>query len=384
MADGNSTKSGKGVSSGTVTNTGADPRGFTTYPNQANGPTPAATSSTATSAAAPPAAASTPTAAPNTAPPPAASTPTQAIVVPVRSMRPLVVGAGALAAGSALVYAVHRWRQGSLAAADKAASLPGASPNGATDNGTPAPPAGAGQTPAPPAGGGQTPAPPAGTPANYWGTGGRGEQYRALFTKIEEVTGMPLRLYLCVVANCEASWVRTARNKSVVEVAASRRGIDNGTERGNPRPKYADSIREAGSGGLFGALSPYVAWTGHDEGFMPYLDEDWKIIEDPIVAVICAAKYYQRIVGGGRYPVHANPAAPAPTDNYRVRLGWARPATLKDDPTGKLAQAVQKRFDEDLVELGLKITDLPPPNADKWPGLKAVVEAMKGFPVTWK
>ena len=29
---------------------------------------------------------------------------------------------------------------------------------------------------------------------------------------------------------------------------------------------------------------------------MPYLDEDYTIIEDPIVAAICAAKYYQRIV----------------------------------------------------------------------------------------
>lgn len=378
MADGNSVKGGKDVSSagpGTG-NTGANRRGFTTYPNQANGPPSPAAAPTAGAGAA----TSTPNAA-TAGTSASAAAPTQAIVVSARSMRPLVVGAGALAAGSALVYAIHRWRQGVLAAADQAASLPGSSgtPGGGQ---TPAPPAGPGQT-APPANAEQPPIPPP-ADSTFWGTAGRGEQYRALFTKIEQVTGMPLRLYLCVVANCEAEWSRTARNKSVVEVAASRRGIDNGTGRGNPKPKYADSIREAGSGGLFGALAPYVAWTGYDEDFMPYLNEDWKIIEDPIVAVICAAKYYQRIVGGGRYPVFANPAAPAPIDNYRVRLGWARPATLKDDPTGKLAQAVRGRFDEDLVELGLKITDLPPPNADKWPGLKAVVEAMKGFPVTWK
>ena len=41
-------------------------------------------------------------------------------------------------------------------------------------------------------------------------------------------------------------------------------------------------------------------------------------------------------------------------------------------------------MDEDLAELGLKITDLPPPDASRWPGLKAVVEGMKGLTPTWK
>ena len=174
------------------------------------------------------------------------------------------------------------------------------------------------------------------------------------------------------------------RNKTKGEVKASQDGIDNGIKRGNPAPKFAASLREAGSGGLFGALSPFVAWTGMDEDYMPYLEVDWTIIENPIVATICAAKYYQRIVGGGRYPVHANPAQPSPEDNYRVRLGWASPKALKEDPGGTLFQSVKKRFDEDLAQLGLKISDLSPPNADRWPGLKAVVAAMQGFPVTWK
>jgi hypothetical protein len=121
-----------------------------------------------------------------------------------------------------------------------------------------------------------------------------------------------------------------------------------------------------------------------DEGYMPYLDEDWPIIVDPIVSAVFAAKYYQRIVGGGRYPVFADPARPAPEDNYRVRLGWASPSALKSSPNGTLFQNVKKRFDIDLAELGLKISDLPPPNAEQWPGLKAVVAGLKGFPVTWK
>ncbi len=267
-----------------------------------------------------------------------------AIVVPPRSLTPLVVGAAALALGGGVVYAVHRWRQQQRTALGTPA--PGQTPE-VSEPGSEAP---ASEAPA-----SEAPAEPGG-----WGTTKRGEAYRPLFTKLEAVTGMPLRLYLCVVANREAGWSRTARNKTKGEVKASQDGIDNGIKRGNPAPKFAASIREVGSGGLFGALSPYVAWTGLDEAHTPYLDEDWMIIEDPIVAAICAAKYYQRIVGGGRYPVFANPAKPAPEDNYRVRLGWASPTALKESPDGTLFQSVKKRFDEDLAQLGLKISDLSP------------------------
>jgi hypothetical protein len=302
---------------------------------------------------------------------PEASAP--AIVVPPRSLTPLVVGAAALALGGGVVYAVHRWRQQQRTALDTPPAEPGGTPEvSKPGSGAPAAEAPGSEAPA-------AEADPGG-----WGTTKRGEPYRPLFTKLEAVTGMPLRLYLCVVANREAGWSRTARNKTKGEVKASQDGIDNGIKRGNPAPKFAASIREVGSGGLFGALSPYVAWTGLDEGHTPYLDEDWMIIEDPIVAAICAAKYYQRIVGGGRYPVFADPAKPAPEDNYRVRLGWASPTALKESPDGTLFQSVKKRFDEDLAELGLKISDLAPPNAAAWPGLKAVVAGMKGFPVTWK
>ena len=298
---------------------------------------------------------------------PEASAP--AIVVPPRSWGPLVVGAAALALGGGAVYAVHRWRQ------RPALDTPPAEPGGTPEVSKPA-----SESPASPDS--ETPAPQA--DPGEWGTTKRGEQYRPLFTKLEAVTGMPLRLYLCVVANREAGWSRTARNKTKVEVKASQDGIDNGIKRGNPAPKFAASLREVGSGGLFGALSPYVAWTGFDEGYMPYLDEDWMVIEDPIVSAVFAAKYYQRIVGGGRYPVFANPAQPSPEDNYRVRLGWASPSALKSSPDGTLFQNVKKRFDEDLAQLGLKISDLAPPNAERWPGLKAVVAGLKGFPVTWK
>src|SRR5690606_34947874 len=105
-------------------------------------------------------------------------------------------------------------------------------------------------------------------------------------------------------------------------------------------------------------------------------------VEDPIVAVICAAKYYQRIVT--YYPTVFASGTPVPEDNYRVRLGWASPQELKADSGGTLFQAVKGRMDEDLKELGLKITDLPPPSSTNWPGLAAVVAGMKGFPATWK
>ena len=293
-----------------------------------------------------------------------------AIVVPPRSLTPLVVGAAALALGGGAAYAVHRWRQQQRVALDPGTPEPGRTPGASTP---------ASEAPASEAPSSEAPADP-----GSWGTTNRGEAYRPLLTKLEAVTGMPLRLYLCVVANREAGWSRTARNKTKVEVKASADGIDNGIKRGNPAPKFAASIRDAGSGGLFGALAPFVAWTGMDEGYMPYLDEDWPIIEDPIVSAVFAAKYYQRIVGGGRYPVFADPSKPSPEDNYRVRLGWASPSALKSSPNGTLFQNVKKRFDIDLAELGLKISDLSPPNAAAWPGLKAVVAGMKGFPVTWK
>ena len=305
---------------------------------------------------------------------PEASAP--AVVVPPRSMTPLIVGAAALALGGGAVYAVHRWR------AQRGQNPPLAEP-GPASPGTPAE-SPAGQTPAAESPASESPASDPPADPGSWGTTKRGEVYRPLFTKLEEVTGMPLRLYLCVVANREAGWSRTARNKTKGEVKASADGIDNGIKRGNPAPKFAASIRDAGSGGLFGALAPFVAWTGMDEGYMPYLDEDWPIIEDPIVSAVFAAKYYQRIVGGGRYPVFADPSKPAPEDNYRVRLGWASPSALKSSPDGTLFQNVKKRFDIDLAELGLKISDLSPPNAAAWPGLKAVVAGMKGFPITWK
>ena len=258
-------------------------------------------------------------------------------------------------------------------------------PGGPTD----APPSGGGEpadgqtTPAP-AEQGQTPSGNPGVvpPADFWGTTERGLQYRPLLAKLEEVTRMPVRLFLSVVTNREADWQRKARNKSKVEVDASARAITNGVKRGNPKPKFADSLAQAGSGGLFGALAPYVAWTGMDEGYMPFLDMDWTASEDPVVAAVCAAKYYQRVVAN--YPTVFASGTPTSEDNFRVRLGWASPATLKDDPAGKLFTAVRGRMEEDLAELGLKITDLPPPNASRWPGFKVVHEAMKSFVPTWK
>ena len=258
-------------------------------------------------------------------------------------------------------------------------------PGGPTD----APPSGGGEpadgqtTPAP-AEQGQTPSGNPGVvpPADFWGTTERGLQYRPLLAKLEEVTRMPVRLFLSVVTNREADWQRKARNKSKVEVDASARAITNGVKRGNPKPKFADSLAQAGSGGLFGALAPYVAWTGMDEGYMPFLDMDWTAIEDPVVAAVCAAKYYQRVVAN--YPTVFASGTPTSEDNFRVRLGWASPATLKDEPAGKLFAAVRGRMEEDLAELGLKITDLPPPNASRWPGFKVVHEAMKSFVPTWK
>ncbi|MBZ5708231.1 hypothetical protein [Nannocystis pusilla] len=310
---------------------------------------------------------------------PAASQPPRTSVpepfVPKTGMAPVVATGGLLALGGAAIYGVQWWRRRqALAAGEGGTSLPDDS--GQTQ-GTPPPNGGQNGGVAPPAQGTSPAADP-----NFWGTTSRGAEFRSVLAKIEEVSRMPLRLYLSVVANREAGWNRKARNQDKVEAAASAAAIAAGPGRKNPTPKFATSIAGAGSGGLFGALAPYVAWTGLDEDFMPYLDEDYTIVEDPIVAAICAAKYYQRIVT--YYPTVFAGGAPTSEDNYRVRLGWANPSKLKSDPAGSLFKAVKGRLDEDLAELGLKITDLPPPDASRWPGLKAVVEGMKGLTPTWK
>lgn len=312
-----------------------------------------------------------------TAPAQAPKVTVPAPAAPNTGMTPVLATGGLLALGGVAVFGIHKWRQHqALAAGNGGAPLPngshGVEPQDSQTGGTPPT-----QGTPPPAQGNAPPADP-----NYWGTTSRGAEYRSVLTKIEEVTGMPLRLYLSVVANRESGWNRKARNKDKVEAAASAAAIKAGPERGNPTPKFATSIAAAGSGGLFGALAPYVAWTGLDEDFTPYLNDDFTIIEDPIVAAICAAKYYQRIVT--YYPTVFASGTPAPEDNYRVRLGWANPSTLKKDPGGKLFQAVKGRMDEDLAQLGLKISDFPPPDASRWPGLKAVVEGMKGLTPTWK
>jgi hypothetical protein len=156
---------------------------------------------------------------------PEASAP--AIVVPPRSLTPLVVGAAALALGGGAVYAVHRWRQQQRVALDTGTAGARAERPGRPRRPRRHPPAP--EAPASEA--------PARRPPPIRARGGPrsgASMYRPLFTKIEEVTGMPLRLYLCVVANREAGWSRTARNKTKVEVKASADGIDNGHQARQP------------------------------------------------------------------------------------------------------------------------------------------------------
>lgn len=277
-------------------------------------------------------------------------------------MTPVLVGAAALAATSGALYALYRWRQGQLAAQDGATPLPDAEQ-------TPTPAPSQPASPAPTSASGQAPmAKPGNSDPNYWGTTTRGEVYRPLLTKIEAVTGMPLRLYLCVVANREGAWVHSARNKTKKgEVKASTDAIANGAKRGNPSPKYAASIAAAGSGGLFGALARTSPGPGSDKDFTPYLKDSPRSSRTR-----SSRRSARRSITSASLAVAAircspTPRSRPPEDNYRVRLGWANPSVLKDNPGGELFQDVKKRFDEDLAQLGLKISDLAPPNADRWP-----------------
>lgn len=195
-----------------------------------------------------------------------------------------------------------------------------------------------------------------------------------LLTDIQAAADLPyLWVMGSIIAQREASFIPTAHNTSQKEVDGSRDGLKNGLSRGNPRPKFAAEIEKFGSGGYFGALSPYFAWIGLDAGFMPFLNRRPELVFDAKASGVFLAHYYYRITS-------PNYVKNRTMDMFDVRVGWASPSLLKNDPFGTYAQGVRKRMRESIAAIGWDeewIKSLPVVRA-RYKGIQAV-SAKFGF-----
>lgn len=174
--------------------------------------------------------------------------------------------------------------------------------------------------------------------------------------------------FMAVVMRREAGFKANAQNTDKHEVTASQNAIANGLKRGNPPPKWAVELGQFGSGGLFGALAPYFAWIGLDEGYMPFLNRRANLIFNPDASAVFAGHYAWRVLSN--YKVR---------DWFDLRTGWASPSVLKNDPDGTTAKGVRSRMQQDIDALGLQwLAQAPLPNPKLYPGIN-VTAPMFGF-----
>lgn len=193
-----------------------------------------------------------------------------------------------------------------------------------------------------------------------------------LLIKLQSAANIPyLWVAGSIIAQGEASFVPTAHNISEKEVKGSRDGLKNGLARGNAKPKFAAEIEAFGSGGLFGALAPYFAWVGLDEGYMPFLMRRPTLMFEPAASAVFMAHYFWRITA----PMYAKNRA---LTLFDVRIGWASPSVLKNDPFGSVAQQVRGRMRESIKVIGWdeKWVESLPIVRDRYRGIQAVAPAM--------
>lgn len=193
-------------------------------------------------------------------------------------------------------------------------------------------------------------------------------------TEVQAAAGIPyLWVYGSICAQGESAFQANAHNLSKKETKASSDGLANGLKRGNPSPKYADAIRDFGSGGLFGALSPYFHWIGLDEGYMPFLRRKPELVFQPKASAVFMAHYFWRVSA----PMYAKGRR---LNLFDIRVGWASPSILKNDPFGTTAQEVRGRMRESIQVIGWdeKWVESLPVARDAYKGIQAVAPAM-GF-----
>lgn len=215
-------------------------------------------------------------------------------------------------------------------------------------------------------------APPLGDPR--WGP--VPTDFQKLITRTQQAAGIPyLWAFASICAHRESGFVANAHNQDAKEVAGSTNGLEAGLKRGNPKPKFPEEIKAFGSGGLFGALASSFAWIGMDAAFMPFIRRKPSLVFEPEASAVFLAHYFYRITSPGY-------AKGRTLSMFDVRVGWASPTLLKDDPNGAKAEAVKVRMREDIKALGWDeqwVLSLPVIRSH-YAGIKAVAGAFNYKP----
>jgi len=199
---------------------------------------------------------------------------------------------------------------------------------------------------------------------------------RPLFVTMEEVSQIvgSARVF-AIIAYRESRFITTAQNGNAQgeqdERDSSRQAYDNNKGR-NPPLKYGEEAAAFGSGGLFGALAPYLLWTGVPEvgKKAPLLAQHPQIAFQPRVAAFAAVVMMERLLNNYRVD-----------DIADIKVGWANPGLLGASRGSKTYNDVRTRFLSDAVTLGIDLEDGTIPSklsAKLWPGVPAVFKALVG------
>lgn len=203
--------------------------------------------------------------------------------------------------------------------------------------------------------------------------GGTPKELRPLLLLTEQASGIKgAARILAVVARRESRFAATAHDTDKKAVNASRDAYDDAVGKWPPLV-YGASAREFGSGGLFGALAPYLLWTGVQElgDEAPLLGSPPEVMYFPRVAAFAAAVYMDRILD--RYTV---------LDVPDIKVGWANPGLLSEGRDSPAYLGVRERFLKDAKILGIDLTDattIPErPTTEAWPGVQEVFDRVVG------
>ena len=210
-------------------------------------------------------------------------------------------------------------------------------------------------------------------------------ELRPLFLWMENSSGIrgSGRLF-AVIAYGESRWVPSARNGDgdtaldERERVGSRRAWKYLREAGFPL-KHGEAAAEYGSGGLFGALSPYFLATGRPDigKRAPLRDACPDVCLIARVAAWGAVVYMQRLLDHYRIDDHAD-----------IKVGWASPSyLLSKNRGGDGYKTSHAKFERHAKEVGIDLTHtgtIPKTlSTERWPGVLETFESMVGELPRW-
>ena len=201
---------------------------------------------------------------------------------------------------------------------------------------------------------------------------------RPLLLLAEEASGIAgAARILAIVGVRESRFVPTAHNGDApgeeAERNASWKAYQQNKAR-NPPLAFGEEAAAFGSGGLFGALAPYLLWTGVQElgDKAPLLRSDPRIMFVPRVATFAALVFLARLLKN--YEVQDLPD---------IKVGWGSVSLLKGEGRGgETYQNIRNNFVADASTLGIDLADaatIPPRlSAENWPGVAKVFDRIVG------